>query len=272
MALRALAIGLICLSGVPASAVLVTMAGFTTDTADAPSAATGSYVQTNSASFPPGKFTTAAEQSVTFGRLIEGGSGARRATVGAYNDRDVVTLTYGSNLQLPNAPGNDFVVYEQGDANQPEAYAVAVRPTGSLTFTDFRYEIWDAQEGLQVATAFDLTSFGLALGQGIDAIMIMNLVQTIAATDYTPGGVDGFVETVAANLQTPGNALPIGFGAGKNGLFPLGEHDPDFSYVGSLHALAAIPEPTAALFGALLTTGLGATIARRRREHEAAIS
>lgn len=37
-------------------------------------------------------------------------------------------------------------------------------------------------------------------------------------------------------------------------------------------SLSAIPEPTAALFGALLTTGLGATIARRRREDEAAIS
>ncbi|WP_146444701.1 hypothetical protein [Botrimarina colliarenosi] len=249
--------------------MLVTVAGYTTDTDNAFTSATGSFVGTNSASFPSGTFTTPAEQAVTFGRLVAGGSGARRATVGSFDNRDVITLTFGAGLQLKNEAGNDIVVYEQGDANQPEAYAVAVRQTGSATFTDFRYEIWDAQEGFQLATAFDLTSFGLSSGQGIDAIMIANLVQTVGVTDYTFGGGEGFVESVPANTQTAGYQLPIGYGASKDGLFPLGEYDPDISYVGVFHQLSAIPEPSAVLFGTLLASALGMTVARRRRDAEA---
>jgi hypothetical protein len=218
---------------------------------------------------------------LSFGRLTAGGSGLRRASLGdaASNSnsiRNAVTLTFPTGLFLPNGTGDDLVVYEQGDPNQSEAYAIAVRKNGDSTFSNFRYEIWDSQQtsvgvspaATQIATGFDLTDFGLAAGEQIDAIIIENLRQFNAGVnsvvDYTPNGGSGFVVTVNGGGAAPsGYALPVGYGATKDGLFPLSEYDPDISYVGVLQPLAvAVPEAGSCL---LVGAALAVAAASSRR-------
>jgi len=260
-------------SAMTAEASMYTVAGFTFDPANAPATATGPFVGTNGATWPTPVFTDGTDHLASFGRLLapgDTGSLVRRGTLGDNDTRHTVELTFASGFGLSNLTGDDIVVYEQGDANQPEAYAIAVRVAGALAFTDFRYEIYDAQQGLQLATGFDLSDFGLAADVIIDAIQIMNLQNNVAGNivDYTLGGVSGFVVTAGATAPTGGYATVIGTGPSKDGTIPLGEYDPDISYVGGLHNLVSlssaspVPEPTS--LALVLLGGIPAFLARRR--------
>ncbi len=155
-------------------------------------------------------------------------------TLGNNISRSQIELTWGGQ-GLINSPGNDFVVYENGDLNQPEGYAVAVRIAGSDTFTPFRYEFYDTFEGQLtgnpqagvLATAFDLSDFGLANGQFIDAIQIINL----QPDDLVNGNGQGFLGTSGTTPLNPSTGQP----------FALDKLDPDITFVAGLHTLQTLP-------------------------------
>lgn len=148
--------------------------------------------------------------------------------LGNSNSRAAIELTWGGR-GLANGLGNDFVVYENGDIGAPEGYAVAVRLAGSNTFTAFRYEFYDTFESQLagnpepgvLATAFDLSDFGLANGQSIDAIRIINL----QPDDLVNGVGQGFLSTSGTSPLDPSTGQP----------FALGRLDPDITFVAGLY-------------------------------------
>lgn len=159
--------------------------------------------------------------------------------LGNSSSRSHIELTWGGQGLL-NGLGNDFVVYENGDINEPEGYAVAVRIAGSDTFTPFRYEFYDTFEGQLtenpqagvLATAFDLSDFGLANGQFIDAIQIINL----QPDDLVNGQGQGFLGTSGVSPLDPTTGQPFAVGT-------LGRLDPDITFVAGLRDLQPV-EPS----------------------------
>ncbi|HEY9708106.1 MAG TPA: VCBS repeat-containing protein [Oculatellaceae cyanobacterium] len=163
-------------------------------------------------------------------------------TLGNSSTRSQIELTWGRQGLL-NSVGNDFVVYENGDINEPEGYAVAVRIAGSDTFTPFRYEFYDTfesqlttnpQAGV-LATAFDLSDFGLANGQLIDAIRIINL----QPDDLVNGQGQGFLGTSGVSPLDPTTGQP----------FAVGRLDPDITFVAGLLDLQVTPPPILNIVG-----------------------
>jgi hypothetical protein len=144
-----------------------------------------------------------------------------------------IELTWGGN-GLPNDVGNDFVVYENGNIGASEGYAVAVRLAGSETFTRFRYEFYDTFESEiptnpnagVLATAFDLSDFGIALGQSIDAIQIINL----QSSDLVDGDGEGFLSNSGTSPLDPTTGEP----------FTSDRLDPDITFVAGLRTVEEV--------------------------------
>lgn len=169
----------------------------------------------------------------TVGALV-GGSRGDSIALGNLFNRSTLELTWDAGLGPVNQAGVDFVVYENGFARVPEDYAVAVRSTTTGQFTPFRYEFFDSYDETAIngpadgtglfATAFDLSDFGLATGEAIDAIQIVSLLK-----DDTVDGADGqgpVTLTEPKNLGLLGNFLdrPLS----------LGNSDPDITLVAGL--------------------------------------
>ena len=143
-------------------------------------------------------------------------------------------LNWGGAPGVTNNPGDDFVVYENGSPNGPEAYMIAVRETGAQTFSMFRYEFADdvvqvlPSAGTNIAqvlsTGFDLSDFGIAEGGSIDAIWAANLVPNDRVDDVSGqgnvilGGGSGF--------------QPLTGPQGEGGTFNINGFDPDLTYIG----------------------------------------
>lgn len=148
--------------------------------------------------------------------------------------RGGLELNWGGAPGVTNNEGDDFVVYENGAPNGPEAYMIAVRETGSSTFTGFRYEFADdvvqvfpsaGTDFAQVlSTGFDLTDFGLASGATIDAIIASNLLpadrvdDAIGQGNVIVGGGSGF--------------SPLTGPQGNGGTYNSNGFDPDLTYIG----------------------------------------
>ncbi|MEM8944093.1 MAG: hypothetical protein AAGD11_02840 [Planctomycetota bacterium] len=145
-----------------------------------------------------------------------------------------IELNWGGSPGVTNGDGDDFVAYENGSPNGPEAYMIAVRETGSESFTDFRYEFADdvvqvlPSAGTNIAqvlsTGFDLSDFGLAPGATIDAIIASNLVPADRVDDVSGqgtvilGGASGF--------------QPLTGPQGNGGTYNSNGFDPDLTYIG----------------------------------------
>ena len=214
-----------------------TVAGWTWNPNNA--VTTGSIISGASAisTFASGFLESEGEQlaNQTVGSLLLNESNGS-LILGNSTSRAQIELTW-DGQGLLNGVGNDFVVYENGDINQPEGYAVAVRIAGSDTFTPFRYEFFDTFEGQLIensqagvlATAFDLSDFGLANGQVIDAIRIINL----QPDDLVNGQGQGFLGTSGVSPLDPSTGQP----------FALGRLDPDITFVAGLRDLQPV-EPS----------------------------
>ena len=134
-----------------------------------------------------------------------------------------------------NLIGDDFVVFEQGTS--PESYAVAVRPSGALDFTVSRYEFPDRQfepvspdNDTFIATAFDLSDFGLSQGVLIDEVRLIAVGVGDSVDDPSGEG------NVLLN-DTSGFPLRFGGPLGDGGIVTDGRDDADIMYVVPLGAL-----------------------------------
>jgi len=254
-----LSVGLLAFAGLaaPASASVYTVAGYTWDTANGFTAASGTVAGNNNATPFPALNAPASDGNFSLGRLLGFGvaNANRRVTLGNSTLRNTVTLT--GNTATNNA-GADLVVYEQGDPGQPEAFAISVRLTGSGSYSDFYYVPATVQTALfggavYFAHAFDLSVFGVANGASIDSVRVMNLLSTDTVSINTTGSLGyGFVNTTGGFTPDAGSLATY-----AGGIHPVGEFDPDITYVAVL-----IPTPGAA---ALLGLGGLALGARRRR-------
>ncbi len=156
------------------------------------------------------------------------------------NPRSEIELTWGG-LRLVNDSGDDFVVYENGSRDAPEAYAVAVRRTSTGQFTDFLYQFYDTFDDPAVngpadnqgvsSTAFDLSDFGLESGESIDAIHIINLISTDTVSSSTG---DGFVNLPNVEGVAPKTTL-------NGDPFAESRFDPDITLVAALRDLEPAP-------------------------------
>lgn len=186
------------------------------------------------------QFASLADDTVGF--LLGGGNGAT-IDLGDDIDRSEIELTWDAGFGLSNQAGDDFVIYENGSVGAPEAYAVAVRNAATGQFTQFRYQFFNSFDDAAVngsadgagvfATAFDLSDFGLASGEFIDAIRIVNLV----ALD-TVAGSDGQGE-----VDLTGNSGFIPLDSAGGAAFASDKFDPDITLVAALNAVEALPKP-----------------------------
>ncbi|MGC3966388.1 MAG: cadherin repeat domain-containing protein [Pirellulales bacterium] len=126
-------------------------------------------------------------------------------------DRAGFVVSWSGGRTLSEQAGDDFVIYESGDANEPDAMMVQVHVAG-VGWTKWRYETPDsfapyggAGTAGTFATAFDLADFGLTGGQSIDAIRVVNM--TAADRMEGPGTerVTGSGVFVSSGFVIPGD-------------------------------------------------------------------
>ncbi|MDX1948441.1 MAG: LamG-like jellyroll fold domain-containing protein [Pirellulaceae bacterium] len=180
---------------------------------------------------------SAQTNGATVARLLNMPSG----NVGTTN-RSVFQLTWTGNRTLANETGDDFVIFESGTVNAPEAYMVQVHRTDSQTnngWSEWVYLPAEAFNSAQstFATSFDLSDFGVPDGQTIDAIRIANLIAAdrMSTNPATPNVVipedNGATSTI---LPNPGGLAS--FTSYGNATL-----DPDPIYLGVLHSLVLPP-------------------------------
>jgi hypothetical protein len=229
----------------------------------------------------PAKLETTGTRAVNLPSAADvGGAEIRRGIQVSWNPG-----TKGfTNPVMVNSAGDDFVIWESGNAGQPDALMARVRNAVSRQYTDWYY--FSAQTspvssgGVLFAYAYDLSDFGLGVNAQIDRIEManMNSYDRIAATG-APNGVHGYAaEGRVVSYPTPGPPPPP-FGPNSPGPDPGplassayngipyggGTYDPDPLYVavlGNLHEF--VPEPASCFTWASII-GLVALGDRRRR-------
>ncbi|MGG6238865.1 hypothetical protein ACQ4N7_09505 [Nodosilinea sp. AN01ver1] len=178
----------------------------------------------------------------TAGSLV-GGSDGQSIALGNLFNRSTLELTWEAGAGPVNQAGDDFVVYENGFANGPEYYAVAVRSATTGLFTPFRYETFNSYDESAIsgsddgtglfATAFDLSDFGLASGEAIDAVRIKNLTAADIASDIFDQGLLGLTDTNGFNVLFDYFQRPL----------TLDKFDPDITLVAGLNGGTLSPQP-----------------------------
>lgn len=146
--------------------------------------------------------------------------------------------------------------------------------SGPGTFADYRFEL---SYDLDSAAATDLSAHGVVSLNG--GVVLAGGFPALSSTKTVQGSENaGFAyltTTIPGVVTAPSPVVSFDPNATGEYTFQLRVYD---SLIGGnlvdqvSISVAAIPEPTAALFGALMTTGLGLMIGRRRREGEAAIA
>ncbi|MSV27614.1 MAG: PEP-CTERM sorting domain-containing protein [Bryobacterales bacterium] len=258
-----------------ATAGTVTFAGFTFDPFNAVSAASvieGSIEGTFSTSaFAAAASYPSFDRSRTVGRLLGGeGDGARYASLPEKGgtaptpnvNRATIEVNWGSGVSLPNGAGNDFVVYEIGTY---DGFAVSVKPAGSATFTDARYEFADSYQASNDvnSVAFDLSDFGLSSGESISAIRIRNIFNGDAGSSADKvANSSGQGRVITGSSEGYSTAYRLRSAAGKSG-FSSTRLGGDIVYVAGLRNVeasvslaappSAVPEPASMI---LIGSGL----------------
>jgi hypothetical protein len=156
---------------------------------------------------------------------------------------------------MVNSPGIDLVIWESGDANEPDGMIVRVRNAVTTTFTDWFYYTptqSPVTSSVLFGFAYDLSNFGLSNGAQIDLIEIANIVSTDRIDASGTSTANGWVaqgrvkpefggEFGATNPgPDPGNISPA-YGT------PFGNstYDPDPLYVSVLGNLQNLTVPEA---------------------------
>ncbi|HEY1171881.1 MAG TPA: VCBS domain-containing protein [Verrucomicrobiae bacterium] len=167
-------------------------------------------------------------------------------------ERSGFELSWASGVMLTNLSGDDFVVFEAGGVNAPEAFMVQVHNSVDDVWTPWVYigsqssAPYDGGSSILHATKFNLDTFGIPANGRVDRIRLVN----ITSADRMQSAGEGIVlpgdngATSAIVPDPPGSATA----------YTGGSLDPDIVYVGVLHILGAtIPAYSA-------TSELGATV------------
>jgi hypothetical protein len=180
---------------------------------------------------------------------------------------------------LRNGPGTDFVIWESGDSNQPDAMMVRVRDAASQNYTDWFYYTPVQQAvtgGVLFGFAYDLTNFGLPSGRQIDLIEMANMVSTDRINGPGANTANGWVAQGHVRPEAGGNFGPTNPGPDPGNItppygVPFGNstYDPDPLYVSVLGNLTnfAVPEAGSLLiWSVILAAGMSARKMRLRIE------
>lgn len=199
--------------------------------------------------------TVGFNSALSIGRLLNPGltTDTRGINMPASNvgtvDRTGFSVSWSSGT-LSEQAGDDFVIYESGDLNEPDAFMVQVKVVGG-TWSKWRYETADSfapYGGVGTAgtfaTAFDLADFGLTAGQSIEEIRVVSM--TAADRMEGPGAerVTGSGVFVASGFVIPNDngltsdVLPDPGATAKFSYYGNATFDPDPLYIGALHPLA----------------------------------
>ncbi|HTN75382.1 MAG TPA: hypothetical protein VL096_09050 [Pirellulaceae bacterium] len=188
---------------------------------------------------------------------------------------------------LANGSGADFVIWESGSANRPDALMTRVRLADSQAYSDWFFvtPISNSVSGSVLwAYAYNLDMFGLASGETIDLIQFanMNSKDRINAQNVAIGP-NGYAAQgqVLVGVGTPGVYGTNNPGPDPGNITPPygipfggGTYDPDPLYVSILHNLQDInvnaseevPEPASlALWGIIGSAGAIAAWRKRNR-------
>ena len=251
---------------------LYTFAGITFDQAGTPNTLTtlaaGTYsgavmdAEPNATTTPRGGFPDDATGFIgaySLGRLLESSAGS---TVSGINlplgdagaaFRSGVEISWGNGLSLTNLAGNDFVIYESGSENAPEAYMVQVHNADLDVWSRWVYVPASSVAPYGVAgeflfaTVFELDDFGISSNGRIDRFRIANLIAADRMESGTRFVLPGDNDATSTILPDPGPlASYLAYG---NSTF-----DPDPVYLGVLHKLV----PTQPAYDSV--SALGATV------------
>lgn len=179
---------------------------------------------------------------------------------------------------LPNGPGTDFVIWESGDANQPDAMMTRVRKAGSLQFTDWFF-VTPTQHAVSGSVLFafdyDLSNFGLADGTQIDLIEMANMVSTDRIDGPGTSTANGFVAQGHVRPEAGGEFSLTNPGPNPGNITPAygvpfgyATYDPDPLYVSVQRNLQTfVPEPASVIaWSAILGLAMTGFAVRRRFE------
>ncbi|MFB2934334.1 hypothetical protein ACE1B6_03570 [Aerosakkonemataceae cyanobacterium BLCC-F154] len=246
-----------------AKAATFSVGGYTWDSANA--VTTGKIIQGQEQTEPfdtPFLSTELEVRDRTIGKLLGdsqvGSSESRSFSLGKDNSTlSIIELGWGSGMSLTNEDGKDLVIYETGGFGEPEAFALAVKKVGANDFTDYLYEFSSGSyqgdaNTTHFATAIDLSSFGLNLGDKIESIRIRNLIPSDTVTGQDGRGfLDGQYQPQV--------------GPGINQNYAIGKFDPDITFVAGLHKPKPVSEPGATL-GLLALGAFGISYLGKRKQ------
>ncbi|HEY9607166.1 MAG TPA: choice-of-anchor D domain-containing protein [Allocoleopsis sp.] len=175
--------------------------------------------------------------SQTVGNLLFGQANGS-ATVGSDTAPAAILLNWGGQ-GLTNQAGDDFVIYENGNAGAPEAFGVGVVSATTGQISNYRYEFANSFDDANVgapndgqgvfSTGFDLSDFGIAPGDAIASIVIANLLPSDRVSGADGQGVLGSQYSYTPLTQPGGQA------------FAADKFDPDITFVTGLHDVGALP-------------------------------
>ncbi|AMV19036.1 beta strand repeat-containing protein [Planctomyces sp. SH-PL14] len=183
-----------------------------------------------------GNLSTQSTTPTTTSRLLNMPGGNQ-----GNSDRSVIQLTWSGGQTLANETGVDFVVYESGSTGVPEGMMVQVHSTTSTENNGWSEWIYIpasdfSASGQAFLTAYDLSDFGLADGETIDAIRIANLIDADRMEDSSGVGVVIPEDGGATSSYRPDPGALASFSQ-----YGASTYDPDPIYVGVLHALEQPP-------------------------------
>lgn len=150
--------------------------------------------------------------------------------------RSGFSLSWTDDRVMANAAGtSEFVFYESGSAGVPESIMVQVHNSVTGVWSDWIYKpatsTSTTSAGVAFATVYDLSDFGLAIGDTVDAIRAVNLIDADRMQDSSGFGVvlPGETSPTSTTRPRPGPQAP------SLTQFPTSSLDPDPIYFGSLH-------------------------------------
>ena len=149
--------------------------------------------------------------------------------------RSGFSLSWSDDRVMRNSAGtSEFVFYESGSTGVPEPVMVQVRNAVTGDWSDWIYKPASAipatSAGVAFTTVYDLSDFGLAIGDTVDVVRVVNMINADRTQDSSGVGIVLPGETLPTSTVRP-NPGPLS----STTTFPTGSLDPDPIYFGSLH-------------------------------------